>query len=175
MKIIKKRIKFIFIGGCLSAFLGFMIFLPGEVLMRQSRSEQNVICSVPEEQYQAARSMAAKEMSAKLSDREKKQLVEGTTKSEILPAEEDEMELTAYEAVKLAKVKLQTLYQKKKFPVNFTDSYQNWFCWRAEPYQAEDTVFHIYTVLFWQITFEKYDGSEAYSVKMLEDGTIVTT
>jgi hypothetical protein len=171
----KKRKRVMLVSAGLVFSLCLVLFLPGEILTWQSQNDQNVVYSVPEEQYQAAKSMAAKEMSSKLTKKEKKQLLNGTWKSEIVSAEEEEMQLLPYEAVELAREKTGILYKKKKFPVNLADSYQNWFCWHAEPYKAVDAVFHSYAVLFWKITFEKYDSSESYTVEMMEDGTIVTT
>lgn len=171
----KKKMVMIVPAAVFVIFLCVMLFLPGGILRWQSRNEQDTAYSVPEEQYQAGRSMAAKEMSAKLTKKEKKQLIEGIWESEILPAEEDEMELQAYEAVKLAREKAKVLYKKKKIPVNLAASYGNWYSWEAKPYKAADAIFHSYTVLFWEITFEKYDGSETYTLRMMEDGTIVTT
>lgn len=153
-------------------FLGMAVWLPGQILAWQSSQDIERVKEVPKENYAAERSAMAREVSSKLSVEEKLQLIDGTWESETMEADDYEMELQEYEAVGMARQKVGELYQKGEFPVDLAGEYQNWYGWQTQPYKAVDSIFHTYTAYFWEITFERYDKSESYTVRMLEDGTV---
>lgn len=169
----KKRhfLRILFICG-IAVLLCMAVFVPGEFLMWQSRAALEQVSMVPKESYQAEDSALAREASAKLSKEEKLRLIQGTWESEKSEAEDYEMQLQTYEAVMLAREKTAELYKEGQFGVDLSGVYQNWYGWKARAYKVVDTTFHTYTAYYWEITFEKYDRTESYVVRMLEDGTI---
>ena len=165
-------IKRILLFGGIFIFLCIAFVMPGEILMQQSSRELDVVKMVSKESYQSEDSALAREASAKLSREERMQLIRGELESEISEAGEYEMQLQEYEAVQLAREKIAGLYKGGKFPADLSKLYQNWHGWQAKPYKAVDTTFHTYTAYYWEIVFERFDQTQAYTVWMLEDGTI---
>lgn len=163
--------KVILISGMV-VFLCCAFFLPGQVLLWQSGRELDVVGTVPKESYQSEGSALAKEASARLSKEEKLRLITGEWESEISEAGDFEMQLQGYEAVRMAREKVQQMYKEGKFPVDLSELYQNWYGWQVTPYKAVDTTFHTYTAYYWEIVFERFDRQENYTIWMLEDGTI---
>ncbi len=153
-------------------FLICAFFLPGYLLLWQSRMEQGTVATVSKESYQAEGSALAREASARLSKEEKLRLVRGEWESEISEAGEFEMQLQGYEAVRLARQQAQKMFQEGNFPADLSELYQNWYGWQVTPYKAVDTTFHTYTAYYWEIVFERFDQKQSYTVRMLEDGTI---
>lgn len=159
-------------------FSGILIFVcaafvvPGQILMWQSRNELEQVQTVPKENYQAEDSALAQQASERLSQEEKLQLIKGTWESERSEAEDYEMHMQAYEAVSLARGKTAELYRKGEFPIDLSGEYQNWYGWKTKAYKVVDTTFHTYTAYYWEITFEKFDRSETYTINIMEDGTV---
>lgn len=165
--------KIILISGVL-LFLVFAFFLPGDLLLWQSRAELGEVATVSKESYQSEATALAREASARLSREEKLSLVRGEWESEISEAEEFEMQLQGYEAVRMAREQMQKMYKEGEFPADLSELYQNWYGWQAAPYKAVDATFHTYTAYYWEIVFERFDRKKSYTVRMLEDGTIFT-
>ena len=163
--------KIILISG-MAVFLCCAFFLPGQILLWESGREIDNVTTVPKESYQSEDSALAKEASARLSNEEKLRLITGEWESEISEAGDFEMQLQGYEAVRMAREKMQALYKKGEFPVDLSELYQNWYGWQVTPYKAVDATFHTYTAYYWEIVFERFDRQKNYTVWMLEDGTI---
>lgn len=159
-------------GTAVVVLVLFGIFLPGRLLIWQSKIEMDMVDAVPMEYYSPANLAVARNASANLGVYQKLQLITGRWESNLEQTDSFENELENYEAAALAKEQIDVLYRKKLYPVSLLSAYGNWYSWRAEPRKVVDATFHTYGAYYWDILFEKYDGSERHQIYMLEDGTV---
>ncbi len=152
------------------ALLGTL--LPGWLLVWQSEGEMGMVSAAPVEYYSPANLAVARNASANLGIYQKLQLITGKWESNIGQADSYECEMEDFEAVELAKEKLDELYQNALYPVSLTSGYGNWYTWEAEFCKVVDAMFDTYAAYYWKIRFEKYDGTQWHDVYMMEDGTI---
>lgn len=146
--------------------------LPGHFLIQQSRGGLAKVAAAPAEYYSAANLAVARNASAQLGTYQKLQLITGKWESFIRDAASYEITLADYEAATVAKEQIEILYQKGLYPSNLKSDYENWYTWDAKTYKAVDATFATYVAYYWDISFQKYDGTETHRVCMLEDGTI---
>lgn len=147
-------------------------FLPGWLLVWQSKEEMNMVDAVPVEYYSPANLAVARNASANLGIYQKLQLITGRWESKVSPVDSYEREMENYEAVELAKERMDALYQAGIYPTSLLSNYENWYSWEAEFCKVVDATFNTYAAYYWKLTFAKYDGTERHHVYMLEDGTI---
>lgn len=147
------------------------IFLPGLLLHKVSVRELGEAAAAPEDYYQASYSAMARNSSEKLDITEKLQLITGQWDSIKEEPQDFELEHTDYEVAELAQKGIGMLYQSGLYPENIT-GYENWYSWQVTPHKAVDTTFHTYTAYYWEVLFEKYDGTIAHKVYILDNGTI---
>lgn len=154
------------------AFSLLGIFLPGRLLVWQSEEKMNMVGAVPVEYYSPANLAVARNASANLGDYQKLQLITGRWESNAAQADSSERTLENYEAVELARVRMNTLYEAGIYPTSLLSDYENWYSWEAEFCKVVDATFHTYAAYYWKFSFVKYDGSEKHRVYMLENGTV---
>lgn len=147
-------------------------FLPGWLLVWQSKEEMNMVDAVPVEYYSPANLAVARNASANLEVYQKLQLITGRWQSNSSQADSYERQMENYEAVELARQGTDKLFRMGVYPVSLMSDYENWFSWEAEFCKVVDATFHTYAAYYWKISFVKYDGSERHQIHMLEDGTI---
>lgn len=162
--------KIVYLVVCVLVLCGTL--LPGHFLVQQSKGELARVSAVPAEYYSAANLAVARNASAQLGSYQKLQLITGEWESFIRDAASYEITLADYEAAAMAKEQIEILYQKGIYPNNLKSDYENWYTWDAKTYKAVDATFATYVAYYWDISFQKYDGSESHRVCMLEDGTI---
>lgn len=147
-------------------------FLPGWFLFVRSERELSLVTAAPPEYYSAANMAIARNASVQLGTYQKLQLISGRWESVRKQASSYEVELKAYTAAQIARDQIEDMYQKKLYPVSLASDYGNWFTWDAKRYKAVDATFGTYAAYYWDITFDKYDGTEKHRICMLENGTI---
>lgn len=148
------------------------IFLPGWLLVWENEGKVDMVNAAPVEYYSPANLAVARNASANLGIYQKLQLITGKWKSENSQVDSNERQMEDFEAVGLAKEQLEELYLKGLYPVSLMSDYGNWYSFEAEYCKVVDATFHTYAAYYWNILFEKYDGSKRHRVYMLEDGTI---
>lgn len=156
-------------AGLFAVLLGTL--LPGYVLKRESVSGLGMAESAPAGYYQASYSAVARNTSSKLAVSDRLRLITGNWESTLETPVDFELEQSDYEMVALAQQGIEELYQKGLYPDDIT-GYENWYGWQVIPHKAVDTTFHTYTAYYWEILFEKYDGTMRHRVYVLEDGTV---
>lgn len=171
----KENKKYIYRVAVVAVLVLAMIgtFLPGILLVWQSKEQMNMVDAVPVEYYSPANLAVARNASANLGTYQKLQLITGRWESIAGTAEPTERKMENYEAVKLAQEQMEILYQGKVYPTSLMPNYENWYNWEAEFCKVLDATFHTYAAYYWKLTFVKYDGSEKHCVYMTEDGTIL--
>ncbi|MCM1105712.1 MAG: hypothetical protein NC355_02090 [Blautia sp.] len=162
------RMLFFYILLALTLLAG--IFLPGKMNTARMYADTNQVLRVPE-QYLPSGSVMARSASENLTKEERLRLIRGEWDSVTTRAEDFEMLWSASEAVTAARQELKRLYDKGEYPVDLS-GYGNWYTWTAVPYKAVDTTFGTYSAYYWVITFEKYDGTDAREICILENGNI---
>lgn len=168
----KKKYSYKIVYPVVFALVLCQTFLPGYLLERKSKGELAKVAAAPAEYYSAANLAVARNASAQLGVYQKLQLISGEWESFIREAASYELTLVDYEAAAMAKEQMEKLYQKGLYPNNLQSDYENWYTWDAKTYKAVDATFATYVAYYWDISFQKYDGSESHRVCMLEDGTI---
>ena len=147
-------------------------FLPGWLLVWQSKEKSKQVSAVPVEYYSPANLAVARNASANLELYQKLQLITGRWESNSNQADSYERQMENYEAVRLAREQTDELCRMGVYPVSLISDYENWFSWEAEFCKVVDATFHTYAAYYWKISFVKYDGSQKHQIYMLEDGTI---
>lgn len=148
------------------------IFLPGIILNTQADSGMAIAQTVSEQYDLVFHSAEEQGGYVSLTASEQLQLVTGKWESERQQANAEEMALSGYEAANAAREGVQELYESKVYPDSIATAYGNWYTWTAAPFKAVDAAFGTYAAYYWEVTFEKYDGSQTHTVYLLEDGTV---
>lgn len=169
-----KRLKKVWIILPLLFVAALGIILPGRLAHGQGEKDNGQVMMVAEEYYSTGNVAFAKKASEKLTDEQRIQLVTGQWQSSIMAVNKSEAEVSSYEIVEQAKKELLRLNALGENDFIIDSGYGNWYSWVAVPYKAVDITFNTYTAYFWQIEFEKYDRSEKHTVKILENGPIIS-
>lgn len=173
MKKSKKLFLSIVVGvlAVVSVCVGF--FAPGYLAQKKSISDEKKVMMVPEKLYSSKNTEFAKRASERLTDEDRLRLITGEWESVNMDAEHDEMKISSYEIVDIAKAEINKLYQSKKIDFFIESELGNWYSWTAYPKKAVDKTFNTYIAYYWEIEFEKYDHSEKHFVRIMESGNIL--
>lgn len=149
------------------------IFLPGELMLRENRANLSAIKDVPGEYYSGPSEAIIKNVSKQLTNEECIRLIAGTWESTVEQTNESACRLTEFAVKTLTVNRVEDLYSKGLYPKSIASDFEEWFTWDAIPYRALDTTFQSYAAVFWDVRFNKYDGTEYHRFIVSESGDIL--
>lgn len=170
---IKSKIIPILLGLITLLTISGSVFLPKQFLNRKYSNKQYKVETAPETYYRASNTAMAKKASELLATYEKTNLITGAWDSFCKKANYDDALLKETDAVALAKLKIDELYELELYPYSLSSSYNNWYSWTTDLYSYSDTNFNTYTCYLWVITFTRFDNSMTHTILMTEDGVIL--
>jgi hypothetical protein len=145
------------------------ICLPEIIINNQVDTSLGTCIEAPAEYYDASSSAIAREMSTRLTDMEKMELISGNWSSETTIADISATDYSEWEEIQLAKESFSNLLISLSNTVDF----DTWYSYETVMFKCTDTTFNTYSAYFFGITFTKYDKSEKYQLLMTDTGTII--
>jgi hypothetical protein len=168
------------------------ICLPEIIINKQVDASLGTCIEAPAEYYDASSSAIAREMSTRLTDMEKLELISGNWNSETTMADISTTDYSEWEEIQLAKKSFSNLLnaelKSKSTSSNASASsnhaagsitlsnmvdFDTWYSYETVMFKCTDTTFNTYSAYFFGITFTKYDKSEKYQLLMTDTGTII--
>lgn len=172
MKFKKQIIPILLVVLTITTICG-AIFIPKQLLSHKYSNKQNKVETAPETYYLASNTAMAKKASELLATYEKTNLITGAWDSVCRKANYEDALLKETDAVALAKLKIDELYELELYPYSLSSSYNNWYSWTTDLYSYSDTNFNTYTCYLWVITFTRFDNTMTHTILMTEDGVIL--
>jgi len=168
----RKRLLTILLSLLVLMMAALSVLVPFLYLRVRNNRKDGLVEDIPASYYSRRSSSYAKNASRQLTGAEQLRLIYGLWESETtaLVSSSEELQLTPYEAADAAKKYLKFLAGKNAWPMKLINSMDSWYTWTARPYRATDAAFRSFSVLYWLITFTRYDSTETHTVCLTDSG-----
>lgn len=151
----------------------FSIWLPGFFMKKNIDAQFTDIKNVPGEYYSGPSESIIKNASKQLTYSQKIQLILGMWESTITETTEEACNLSEFGIKTIVVNRIEDLHSRGLYPITLSEGQNNWYTWNATPYRALDTTFNAYAAVYWDITFTKFDNTEAHRFIVTESGDIL--